>query len=1253
MIAAINSVNRPGELAVTTLAAQDRGGASLFISGAVSFEGAVDNFALPAISDLAGNPLEPNRDDDTTQFTYLLPSIGLDYGDAADPVSGIAGRYPTSLANDGARHIVGGDLFLGSSVDTNADGLPTANADGDDSTLIISETGDLFTISITGGVATVLVNAGSVDPLTRDGDTIVIDTGVAQAILEFDTNGRFDEDHFAISPVDPSSAASITEAITNAIAESPVNPASVSRTTATVTISADDEDGVQFTGTNGNVINAGIATTIEVTVTGSGVLEGWIDFNADGDWTDPGEQIIPIDQSSPFAARRDELCPIDLTGTTSNNFGGSTGSTTRTFCIIVPPTTTAPVANVDTYARFRVSAEGGLSPTGLALSGEVEDYALQLTNGLPPTVSEAQANRDFNTNEDTPLIVSPANGLLVGVVDPDGDSVSISPSDVTPSGMPRDIFTVGGTLAGQLNLSSDGGFDFTPEATFNGVVQFTASVTDGTLVSPRPITVTINVDPVNNAPTRGPGFQIVSRTIAEDTVQSFDSDELIVGVGSAAGALFVAGPANESDQGLIFQSVGSIRGANISEQGGTLAIVDGGTRIEYTPPADFNGSPSDTFNYIVVDVPTDGTPAASASAANDGTVSIDITAVNDAPRAGNDNFTGVEDIPTTIPIADILVNDFAGPSNEVAAPENQTVSLVTSIFPITTQAGGSVTLEGDNLVYRPPGLFSGIDRFDYQIEDNLGLVGTATVAINLSNVNNNPIFLGVNGATVTVGDEEEPVTTIQVDESKTQALSETYDLTTWFRDPELANLTFTVASDNPSVAAASLGTEANDSNVLTIVYPSFAFGTANLTVTATDPEGAQTSQVVLVTVNNTPDPPSRIGTLDPLNGTEDQVVTADLRTIFDDPDNEPLTYTVLRLGDIFNPSAAQIAAHPLVESIEFVGDEMRITLKADQSQPSVNIEIAASDGSSQVSDSFVLNVTSVPDAPVAGNDSYFVPIGARLDIVNPTSGLLRNDSDADGDAITVRLETIAGDAAANLVANADGTFSYQSPTGGSVGDQASITYRIVDSTGESSNQATVTFTLNQSRFQNPLADLREDVTADGNITGLDALRVINFLSRRAPGTTTPGTVLVSEINEPPPNFYDVNGNGEITALDALLVVNKLQRLNNSFGGESEFVPPISSAASSAITSSIVAPVTSGLPSRQLEVVSDEATTITADQSSDPLMATDQLLASGLSIDSAASDSATQWYDGSDDRATSVEEHDEALASIFDDDSRLE
>ena len=87
---------------------------------------------------------------------------------------------------------------------------------------------------------------------------------------------------------------------------------------------------------------------MEVTASADGMLDAWIDFNADGDWEDTGEQIFASEQLSE-------------------------GNNRLTFD--VPATA---VATDLTFARFRFSKSGGLSFDGLAPDGEVEDYSISI-----------------------------------------------------------------------------------------------------------------------------------------------------------------------------------------------------------------------------------------------------------------------------------------------------------------------------------------------------------------------------------------------------------------------------------------------------------------------------------------------------------------------------------------------------------------------------------------------------------------------------------------------------------------------------------------------------------------------------------------------------------------------------------------------------------------------------------------------------------------------------------------------------------
>lgn len=106
-----------------------------------------------------------------------------------------------------------------------------------------------------------------------------------------------------------------------------------------------DEDGVNFTDP---LSPSKLFIAVEVTSSAAGVLNAWIDFNADGDFADAGEQIF-------------------------TNVALVAGANALSF------PTPAYTANdgQPRYVRFRVTdlaGQGGDSPSGMALSGEVEDY---------------------------------------------------------------------------------------------------------------------------------------------------------------------------------------------------------------------------------------------------------------------------------------------------------------------------------------------------------------------------------------------------------------------------------------------------------------------------------------------------------------------------------------------------------------------------------------------------------------------------------------------------------------------------------------------------------------------------------------------------------------------------------------------------------------------------------------------------------------------------------------------------------------
>ncbi len=113
-----------------------------------------------------------------------------------------------------------------------------------------------------------------------------------------------------------------------------------------------DEDGVRF----GTVRVGQTDSTVSVTVSNADAgakLDAWIDFNGDGTWSGPLEQIA----HSVLVQNGNNALSFDVPSWAVSGM---------------------------TFARFRISTDGGLSVLGSASDGEVEDHALVIE---PPSLS--------------------------------------------------------------------------------------------------------------------------------------------------------------------------------------------------------------------------------------------------------------------------------------------------------------------------------------------------------------------------------------------------------------------------------------------------------------------------------------------------------------------------------------------------------------------------------------------------------------------------------------------------------------------------------------------------------------------------------------------------------------------------------------------------------------------------------------------------------------------------------------------------
>ena len=267
----------------------------------------------------------------------------------------------------------------------------------------------------------------------------------------------------------------------------------------------------------------------------------------------------------------------------------------------------------------------------------------------------------FNVNEG-----ATHNGTLSGS-DPDGQSIS--------------FFKVSDPAHGLLTVNDDGTFSYVHDGSETTSDSFTFRVFDGFAYSSS-ATVTITVNPVNDAPTANPG--------------SFNVNE----GGTYNGTLTGSDP--EGDELTFFVVTNPLHGSLLINQNGTFTYIHNGSETV-----------SDSFTFRVYD----GDLYSSAAS-----VTITINPVNDGPIANPDSFN---------------VNEGATHNGTLTGsdPENDALTF----FVVSNPAHGL-------LVINPDGTFSYVhdgsetvsDSFTFRVYDGELYSSAATVTITINPVNDAP-----------------------------------------------------------------------------------------------------------------------------------------------------------------------------------------------------------------------------------------------------------------------------------------------------------------------------------------------------------------------------------------------------------------------------------------------------------------------------------------------------------------------------------
>ncbi|MGR5432311.1 tandem-95 repeat protein, partial [Vibrio astriarenae] len=299
------------------------------------------------------------------------------------------------------------------------------------------------------------------------------------------------------------------------------------------------------------------------------------------------------------------------------------------------------------------------------------DLTVNPVNDLPQPQDQA-----FTVEEDGTLTFTDAD-LLAGATDIEGDDLSVEGISYTGTD-------------GILSDNGDGTYSFAPNDNFNGDVEFTFDVSDGT------DTVTANVDvsvtPVDDAPVSGD----LAYSVNEDGEITLSQEQLLSQASDVEGDDLTA--------------------SNLSVDGNAEVTVNDDGSFTITPDADWNGDIDISFDI------SDGANVVQATA------DLTVNPVNDLPQPQDQAFTVEEDGTLTFTDADLLsgATDIEGDDLSVEG-----ISY--------TGTDGILSDNGDGTYsFAPNDNFNGDVEFTFDVSDGTDTV-TANVDVSVTPVDDAPV----------------------------------------------------------------------------------------------------------------------------------------------------------------------------------------------------------------------------------------------------------------------------------------------------------------------------------------------------------------------------------------------------------------------------------------------------------------------------------------------------------------------------------
>ncbi|WP_232700586.1 tandem-95 repeat protein [Vibrio parahaemolyticus] len=593
--------------------------------------------------------------------------------------------------------------------------------------------------------------------------------------------------------------------------------------------------------------------------------------------------------------------------------------------------------------------------------------------------------------EDTPTIIKVlGNDTFEG----DGKVVSLDANN--------------GPVNGSVSVNPDGSVTYTPNDNYHGIDSFTYIVTSGGVSEST--TVNVDVTPENDAP------------VAKDDTAITDEDTPVT----------IDVLPNDTD---VDGDKLSIQSASVPETQGKVEIVDG--KLVFTPAENFNGDAEITYTV------TDG------ELTDEAKVAVTVNPVNDAPTIKVDAVESITEdaVNTDTVVASLTVRDTDTPEDQltVSLENNSNGYFVLVGNEVKLTQAGVDAVNNDELNLKNLTISASVsDGVNPTASDSDSLVVNRVndaptvenaIADQVLSEENLTISASVSDGVNPTASDSDSLVVNRVNDAPTvenaiadQVLSEdfatyTIDLNDAFKDSDSA-LNFSVSGNSNVLVSIENG-------IATISPTADWNGSETLTFTATDPSGESISQTVNFTVAPVAD------------------IVADKATVVED------TPTIIKVlgNDTFEGDGKVVSLDanngPANGTVSVNPDGSVTYTPNDNYYGADSFTYIVTSGGVSESTTVSVDVTPVNDAPVAKDD-----IATTQEDTAVTIDVLPNDSDVDGDKLSVESASVPKDQGTVEVVNGKLVFT---PAENFNGD-AEITYTVTD--GELTDEAKVTVTVN-------------------------------------------------------------------------------------------------------------------------------------------------------------------------------------------------